>query len=169
MSNSPVRDVGADLNAELLRVVAEKLTPHVQQCLECQVFAHPPRYFCTSCQGESLAFVPVTGAGVVYSWSVSHMSTDPAWSDRVPFLTLVVELAEGVRVVAETSMWERSPRLGESVRVSVRSVSEVFGAFHVEPPEVNRESSTQVLTHSTVTAIVRRAATDADESWPPGF
>ena len=41
----------------------------------------------------------MSGAGRIASWTVIRPPTLPAWAEKVPFVVLLVELDEGVRIV----------------------------------------------------------------------
>lgn len=60
--------------------------------------------------------VPVSGEGSLVSWAVVHRAPLPVLADAVPYVSAVVELAEGpwliVRLVGDTG----SPRAGDPVR-----------------------------------------------------
>lgn len=72
----------------------------VQQCSACKTLRHPPRPMCANCQSLEVEWVPLSGAGSVYSYIVSHQAVHPALVDRVPFATVLVELDEGLRMVS---------------------------------------------------------------------
>ena len=69
----------------------------IQRCVHCGRFRHPPGPMCPDCL--SLDWEPVTssGRGSIYSWVVSHHPTEP---DAEPRIVVLVELDEGVRLVA---------------------------------------------------------------------
>ena len=66
----------------------------IQRCEECGYFNHPPRPACDACMSESLAFVPVSGCGTIWSRTVLHAPNVPGWEDEIPFVNVAVELDE---------------------------------------------------------------------------
>jgi uncharacterized OB-fold protein len=107
---------------------------HLQRCSDCGRYQHPPRYLCAACRSEGLEWVPVSGRGRVFSWTVTHRPIDPAWTDGPPFATLVVELAEGVRVVgALRGLPTEKLRLDLPVVAELEPVSEAFAFIHFRP------------------------------------
>lgn len=72
---------------------------HIQRCGACQTWRHPPRWYCPSCHSDQWSFEPVSGRGTIYSMAINHFTVDRAWIEEVPFVTAVVELEEGPRVV----------------------------------------------------------------------
>jgi uncharacterized OB-fold protein len=71
----------------------------VQWCLDCDRPVFYPRERCPGCFGERLEWRPCRGTGTVYSFTVNHLSPDPAGGDG-PFVVALVELAEGHRMMS---------------------------------------------------------------------
>ena len=67
---------------------------HLARCARCGSFAHPPDVVCPHCHSTDpgFRFVPVSGRGVVRSWTVMHQSALPGFD--VPFVLVDVELVE---------------------------------------------------------------------------
>jgi uncharacterized OB-fold protein len=66
------------------------------RCSGCATFAMPPDIVCSHCHSTEpdFTFVPVSGRGVVRSWTVMHQSFLPGFDDLVPFVLVDVELEE---------------------------------------------------------------------------
>ena len=91
----------------------------VQRCA-CGYYNHPPRPTCDSCLSQELVFVPVSGRGKIYSYTVMHQRDVVGFEDETPFLNLVVELEEQpmLLMVANLPGVERDRvRIGASVDV----------------------------------------------------
>jgi len=71
-----------------------------QRCGSCGRWRHPPRYRCAACGSAEWSWDPSTGQGWVWSWTVTHQALHPSYTNDVPYAVMVVELAEGPRVVA---------------------------------------------------------------------
>jgi uncharacterized OB-fold protein len=71
----------------------------IQRCGACGRWLWQPRPICSSCQKPDPVWTRVSGDGVVASWMVMRPPTLPAYADVVPFVILLVELAEGVRLI----------------------------------------------------------------------
>jgi uncharacterized OB-fold protein len=69
-----------------------------QRCSGCGTWRHLPRLRCAHCGSGEFSWERSSGRGRVYSWTVTHQS--PIRAFATPFATLVVELDEGVRMVA---------------------------------------------------------------------
>ncbi len=91
------RPEGINLEFHLPAVATGML--HIQRCSACGTWRHPPRWYCPSCHSPEYSFEPVSGRGTLYSLAINHFTVDRAWIEEVPFVTAVVELEEGPRVV----------------------------------------------------------------------
>ncbi|MGE0152033.1 MAG: Zn-ribbon domain-containing OB-fold protein [Reyranellaceae bacterium] len=72
----------------------------IQRCLSCGQRWHPPAPFCPACQSDRYAWEAVSGRGTVFSFTVVHHAAHVAVAGKVPYLVALVELEEGVRLVA---------------------------------------------------------------------
>jgi len=73
----------------------------IQRCSACGRWIHYPKATCPACGGTELRPMPVSGRGVVYTFTVSHYLGAPGFEDEVPYVVVLVELEEqeGLRVV----------------------------------------------------------------------
>ncbi len=71
----------------------------IQRCGACGRWLWQPRPICSSCQKPDPAWTRVSGDGAVASWMVMRPPTLPAYADKVPYVILLVELDEGVRLL----------------------------------------------------------------------
>ncbi len=71
----------------------------IQQCGDCGALRHPPGPMCVRCGSPNPTYVVASGAGEVFSYVVHHHPPVPG--KRLPLVIALVELAEGVRVLAE--------------------------------------------------------------------
>jgi uncharacterized protein len=71
----------------------------IQRCTTCATFRHPPRPVCAHCGARESEAVAVAGSGEVWSFTVIHPPTLPAFADRTPYAAVVVRLDEGVFLV----------------------------------------------------------------------
>jgi uncharacterized protein len=71
----------------------------IQRCGGCGELRHPPGPMCPSCGETKPEYVVASGLGEVYSYVVHHHPPVPGRTP--PFVVALVELAEGVRMLAE--------------------------------------------------------------------
>ncbi|MCA2266321.1 hypothetical protein A5626_00300 [Mycobacterium marseillense] len=68
----------------------------VARCARCGKFSMPPGVACPHCHttDPGFAFTPVSGRGVVRSWTVVRQAFLPGFDADLPFVLVDVELAE---------------------------------------------------------------------------
>jgi uncharacterized OB-fold protein len=71
----------------------------IQHCPECGNLRHPPGPMCPTCGCEKPDYVVASGRGTVFSFVVHH--APPVPGKTLPFVVALVELEEGVRMLAE--------------------------------------------------------------------
>lgn len=96
-SQTPVPFADADTATFWEEARRERLV--APRCRACGRWIWQPRPLCPTCRGEELEWAELAGRGRVASWTVLRPPVLPAWQDLVPFVVLVVELDEGIRMV----------------------------------------------------------------------
>ncbi len=71
----------------------------IQSCRDCGALRHPPGPMCMDCGSPNPKYVVAAGTGEVFSYVVHHHPPVPG--KRLPIVIALVELTEGVRVLAE--------------------------------------------------------------------
>jgi uncharacterized protein len=72
----------------------------IPRCGACERSFFYPRVLCPRCGSRDIYWVGASGRGTVYSFCVVHHSAVPGLVDAVPFVTGLVDLEEGPRVMA---------------------------------------------------------------------
>jgi uncharacterized OB-fold protein len=70
----------------------------IQHCDQCGHQWLPPMSACPKCLAAEVRWVPASGRGYVYTWTVYHQAYHPAFP--VPYNVAVIELEEGPRLVS---------------------------------------------------------------------
>lgn len=83
----------------------------VQRCGACGHHQFYPRAFCTACLAENLQWVDASGRGRIYTFTVCRIAAGPAFEARLPYAVAIVELDEGVRLLANIE--------GDAARISI--------------------------------------------------
>lgn len=88
----PVAD---EVSAPFWSAAAEHVLA-VARCGQCGQLTVPPDVVCPDCQSADPAFefTPVSGRGVVRSWTVVRQAFLPGFDDDLPFVLVDVELVE---------------------------------------------------------------------------
>jgi uncharacterized OB-fold protein len=68
-------------------------------CEACEAFFFYPRVICPRCGSRDVAWRPATGRGRVHTFCIHHQSALPGFRDAVPFVSAMVELEEGPRLM----------------------------------------------------------------------
>ena len=106
------------------------------RCRTCSTYIWYPRSICPACHSTDIEWVPGTGRGTVYSFTVNSRGFGP-WADATPYVIAYVELDEGPRVLTNI--------VGADVAQSVHIGQAVTAVF--EPA-----GSTQVLRFTPASA-----------------
>ena len=72
----------------------------VQQCEDCDGHLFPPRAHCPACGSPRLAWLPVSGRGEIYTYTLAHRPPHPVLAEQCPIAIAVVELEEGPRMIS---------------------------------------------------------------------
>lgn len=72
----------------------------LQRCRSCGCVHYYQQQLCRHCGAEDLVHEPASGRGTVYSFSVVYRAPGPAFKEDVPYAVLLVELAEGPRMIS---------------------------------------------------------------------
>jgi uncharacterized OB-fold protein len=112
----------------------------IQRCPECDEAIFFPRTVCPRCRGGTPEWVDAAGTGTVYSFSVVERSALPGFADEVPYVVALVELREGVRLMANVvNVPPDRVRIGMPVRVTFErrrtEVGEELTVPQFEPAE----------------------------------
>jgi len=100
----------------------------IARCSACQAFTMPPGVTCPHCGSidPRFSFAPVTGRGVIRSWTVLYQSFLPGFEEDIPFMLVDVELAgaDGVRLVGRLVDGPGAPvRLAAPVRIAFEDLA----------------------------------------------
>ena len=73
----------------------------IQQCAACATRRFSPRPVCPACASPAFEWITCSGRATVWSWTVIHPPTLPAFADRTPYAAGLVKLDEGVFMVGQ--------------------------------------------------------------------
>lgn len=101
----------------------------IQRCSACGNAVFFPRSVCPHCRRGTPEWMDAAGTGTVYSFSVVERSAVPGYAEEVPYVVALVELVEGVRLMANiVNAAPEDVRVGMPVRVTFESRSNDGGA-----------------------------------------
>ncbi|MCC8980943.1 Zn-ribbon domain-containing OB-fold protein [Bradyrhizobium acaciae] len=97
----------------------------LQHCRRCRHVQYYQQATCRQCGSEELDHQPASGRGKVHSFSVVHRAPGPAFKADVPYAVLLVELAEGPRMISTlTGSSPEDVTFDMDVELTFESVSE---------------------------------------------
>jgi uncharacterized OB-fold protein len=67
-----------------------------QRCSDCGLWRHYPRPVCPECASTSYSWEQASGRGTIYTWTIVHGPTLPAFQDDLPYNVVDVLMDEGV-------------------------------------------------------------------------
>jgi uncharacterized OB-fold protein len=98
----------------------------LQRCTACGRHVFYARALCPHCHRGPLEWVDASGGGEVYSFTVARRSASPAFAHLVPYVVALIDLDEGVRMLATLRVDDpEQARVGQRVRVAFEELGEV--------------------------------------------
>ena len=76
----------------------EKLV--IQHCTACDKNQFFPRPFCIHCMSTELEWIQSGGTGTIYTFTINRRGSNAYMNARVPYAVAMIELDEGVRLMA---------------------------------------------------------------------
>jgi uncharacterized OB-fold protein len=114
----------------------------IQCCESCGHQWHPPQPICPECHSPNYAWVPASGRGVVYSFTVVHHSAHVAVSDRVPYVVALITLEEGPRMVGNLlNCTVEQIKIGMPVKLVFEQISDDVVLPQWQPAEAAASSA----------------------------
>ena len=98
----------------------------IQRCNACSKAVFYPRSICPHCHADSLSWITASGRGIIYSYTVAHQGFG-SFAEDVPFIVIIVELEEGVRMMSRlVDATREHAAVGKAVQVTFEHVGEEF-------------------------------------------
>lgn len=96
-------------------------------CNHCQQPYFYPRDVCPMCGSRDVTWRQMSGRGRIHTFAIVHRAPTPAFADDVPFVTAIVELDEGPRMMTNILMDDPTPeklKVGMPVEVVFEDITE---------------------------------------------
>lgn len=71
----------------------------LQRCTKCGTLRHPPSPACANCLSEECEWLPASGRGTIYTFTIVRENRARGWDKMVPYVLAVIELEEGPRML----------------------------------------------------------------------
>ena len=72
----------------------------VPRCKRCSNLHFYPRELCPICLSSDLEWVPISGRGRVYSFTVVYQPANRAFAQETPYVFAMIQLDEGPRLIS---------------------------------------------------------------------
>lgn len=72
---------------------------YVQKCRDCGDLRYHPRALCTSCLSSRTEWVKCSGAGKIYTFTVTYQNQASGFRETLPYVMAWVELNEGLKML----------------------------------------------------------------------
>lgn len=76
----------------------------LQHCPSCARHQFPAREICVRCGARALEWVNSDGLGSLHAFTVMHRAPEESFADLVPYAVGLVELDEGLRIMARAAV-----------------------------------------------------------------
>ena len=115
----------------------------LHRCAECGR-AYWPASTCLDHGSASMEWVPASGSGAVFTYTVFHHAYDPRFADRVPYALAVVQLDEGPFFHSDiVGCPVADVHVGMRVAVEYEDVAVDLTIPHFRPPEFGQKEIEQ--------------------------
>jgi len=106
----------------------------LQRCDACGTVRHHPRPACPQCASFDYGWVRASGRGTLYTFTIVHGPTLPAFQSRTPYNVAVVQLDEGPFMVSTiVGCRAEELRIGMPVEVVFEDVDETLSLPRFKP------------------------------------
>ena len=101
----------------------------LRHCKACDKTYFYPRDICPDCFSRDTDWTKSSGRGTLHTFTIVHRAPTPAFRDRVPYITAIVELESGARM--PTSLVDVAPdpsvvKCGMAVEVVFQDLDETI-------------------------------------------
>lgn len=99
------------------------------RCAKCEAAYARPHEFCPAC-GATVVRQWSSGIGTVYSFTTQQRAGHPYFADAVPYTIALVDFNEGFCALADLTVPDGEPRIGQRVRVEFEDVNDEMTLAH---------------------------------------
>lgn len=109
----------------------------IMHCRACDRAYFYPRRRCPHCWSEETEWRQASGYGTVYAYSIVRQNPAPPFGDWCPYGVVMVDLDEGVRMMAN---WDRETALeelmiGKAVQITFEKITDEIALPRAQPTE----------------------------------
>lgn len=121
--NLPIQHPYSNPDSKIYWDAVNNGTLLIRICRTCGVSHFLPRHHCPKCWSSDLEWIPSSGTGTVYSFSVVHRAPLESFSNKVPYVIALIDLTEGPRMLTNIiGRGALSTSVGDKVRVAFEEI-----------------------------------------------
>ena len=99
----------------------------LRRCNTCGAYQHPPYPYCEVCYQEEFSWVDAAGRASLFAFTVNRSAVPYPFVADLPYVTAIVELAEGVRMISNIVECDNgSLRNGMELEVVFNAISDEY-------------------------------------------
>jgi uncharacterized OB-fold protein len=108
----------------------------LRYCNACAKAYYYPRDICPVCGSRDVTWKQATGRGTVYTFAIVQRAPTPAFAEDAPFVTAIIELEEGPRMLSIITGVEPEPSklsVGMPLEVTFEDITEEISLPKFQP------------------------------------
>jgi uncharacterized OB-fold protein len=105
----------------------------LQRCGACRFWMWPVRVRCIDCFSDDLTWEAASGTGTLYSFTIVHQVVHPGFAEDVPYNVAMVDLREGVRIIASVTAAAADLRIGMPLVVDFDHITDTVALPRFRP------------------------------------
>jgi uncharacterized protein len=108
----------------------------MRYCNPCAKPYFYPRDVCPACGSRDVDWKQMSGRGQIFTFAIAHRAPTPGFRGDVPFVTAIVELDEGPRMMTNIVSVEPDPakiKVGMAVEVTFEDITEEISLPKFKP------------------------------------
>jgi uncharacterized OB-fold protein len=105
----------------------------LQRCRACGFWMWPVRVRCIDCFSDDLAWDAASGMGTLYSFTIVHQVVHAGFANDVPYNVAMVDLREGVRIVASVTAAAADLRIGMPLVAAFDNITDAVALPRFRP------------------------------------
>jgi uncharacterized OB-fold protein len=108
----------------------------LQRCTQCERFRFYPSLACHFCSSLEFEWLPISGRGELYTYSIVHRGPGAPFADLLPLVVAMVTLEEGPVLMSNVVGVEpEQVRIGMPLKIAYEDVSDEITLPVFEPAE----------------------------------
>ncbi len=106
------------------REIPKRYRLEAAKCSSCQHISFPKRLLCPECGSKEFGTMNLSGKGKLVTYTITHVAPE-GFGDQVPYAVGIVDLDDGIRVMAQITDCDlKTLKIGDRVVSKFRRIRE---------------------------------------------